>query len=349
MRILVTGATGFVGRAIVAELLMENLEVFCMGSLSRAGTDELPNFLRADITNTESLERLESLPLIDVLIHTAGLAHQFGGASLEEFWRINVEGTKNVCLLAERLGVKHFIHISSVSVYGRGKQSGGGLLAEDVRCEPESVYAQSKFEAEKTAADICRKNSILLTILRPATIIGENDPGNTWRLIEAIDNRKFIWIGKGENYKSLIYKTDVARACLSVLKKSSEKAESSESSESSEIFNLTAEPVSMKEIVSEIEKRLDKKVPKIRIPGRLLRFVLKTNEKTFRIEKVRKLSETVEKWLADDTFSGEKIAQACGFRAATPVRAALQREVDSYLVQKSPKGRKGLKRQSSQK
>jgi UDP-glucose 4-epimerase len=343
MRILVTGASGFLGKAIVAELLRENFEVYGLGSLRtrEGGGVDGPNFLRADITDRASLGRVESIGQVDVVIHAAGLAHQFGPTAAEKFRAVNVEGTRNVASLAARLNAVHFILISSVAVYGNSKLSTDGvLIEEDSACAPESVYAESKLESEKAAAETCAENSIGLTILRPATIIGENDRGNTARLIKAVDRRKFLWIGKGENRKSLIYKDDVAAACLSVLRQKTIRTE---------IFNVTAAPISMKEIVSEIALGLDRTIPKIVVPPGLLKSLFRVNEKSLKVGKIQKISGTIEKWLSDDVFSGEKIAREYGFRAATPIEEALRRQVASYRSRESEKSREGRENRENRK
>lgn len=326
MKVLVTGATGFIGKAIVSGLVKENFEVFCLGSLKSENTGELPNFVRADIADFESVNSLEELKNFDAIIHSAGLAHQFGETSKEDFRKINVEGTKNIARLGAKLKVKHFILISSVSVYGNVKSNyENNLIDENSGCEPEGFYAQSKLESEKAAAEICEKNQIPLTILRLATVIGENDRGNTARLIRMIDKRIFVWIGTGKNYKSLIYKNDVAGACLKILDKKTN---------GTEIFNVSAEPVFMKDVVSEIETALNKKVPGIHLPVSLLKKGFKINSKIFRVKKISKLSETIDKWLSEDVFSSDKIASAYGFRAETPISEAIRRQVKAYKNRK---------------
>jgi nucleoside-diphosphate-sugar epimerase len=326
MKVLLTGATGFVGKEIAFELIKENFEVFCLGGLKAKNTDGLPNFRQADITDFESLRNLEEPENFDVIIHSAGLAHQFGKVKKEDFWKINVEGTKNIARLGVKLKVKHFILVSSVSVYGNVKNNRGkNSIDENSVCEPEGVYAQSKLDSEKAAIEICEKNRIPLTILRLATVIGENDRGNTARLIKLIDKRLFIWIGKGENYKSLIYKNDVAKACLKVLDKKTCETE---------VFNVSAEPVLMKEIVSEIAAGLNKKVPPINLPFKFLEKIFRLNSKVFRLKRVFKLSETTQKWLSEDVFSSEKIASEYGFRAETPISEAIRRQVKAYKNRK---------------
>lgn len=329
MRILVTGANGFVGQAIVSELLRNNFEVFCLGSRKSKNTHDLPNFFQADIGDSASLDNLDKLKNIDIVIHSAGLAHQFGKVKKEDFWAINVEGTKNVVLLALKLKAKHFVLIGSVAVYGKTREEQNRIaINEDFECEPDGFYAQSKLESEKIAKEICEKNHLPLTILRLATVIGENDRGNTARLVRMIDKGRFVWIGKGENLKSLIYKNDAARACLSVLDKKTNNTE---------IFNVTAEPILMKEIVAEIAQNLEKKVTKIYVPKNFVQKGFRLSGKLLPVRKLHKLSETIEKWLSDDIFSGDKIALEYGFRAKTPISEAIQRQVEVYKRKKNQK------------
>ena len=97
MRVLVTGAGGFLGRAIVAELLAEKVEkneVFCLVRRKSKDDDNLPNVFRGDIADFQSLSELENIENIETIIHAAGLAHQFGKTADEDFWKVNVEGTK---------------------------------------------------------------------------------------------------------------------------------------------------------------------------------------------------------------------------------------------------------------
>lgn len=319
MRVLVTGASGFVGRATVSEMVVANHEIFCLASLNGKNVENLPNVYRGNIADSESLRKLLEIGNCETVIHSAGLAHQFGKTSDEQFWNINVKGTENIARLAVKLKTKHFILISSVSVYGDVEKN--GAIEESAVCNPQGIYAKSKFESEKIAREICESNQIALTILRPATVIGENDRGNTARLIEAIDRRRFVWIGKGENHKSLIYKQDVAKACLKVLKKRTTDVE---------IFNVTSDSVKMIFIVSEIEKSLQKKVPKFKISVPMLKKIFEVNNKSINLGKINKVRSTIDKWISEDVFSGEKIFKEYGFRAETAIAEALKRQVEHY-------------------
>lgn len=318
MKVLITGANGFVGREIVAEL-SANCEIIKLAGKSNKSDD----YLNIDITNKTEVDSLANLENVDALIHTAGLAHQFGETTQEDFFKVNVVGTENICNLAVKLNVKHFILISSVSVYGKSKNS-SQEVDEEVECQPEGFYAESKLESEKVARRVCEDNKIALTILRPATVIGEGDAGNVFRLIEALDKKKFLWIGKGENSKSLIYKKDVARACKSVLQKRTAETE---------VFNISAEPLTMSEIVSNISENLGKKIPKIYIPANFLIKVLRIGS-GMNFGRLKKILETIEKWVAEDVYISEKIREKYDFSTEVSVKEAIKREVIWYKNRK---------------
>ncbi len=317
MKVLVTGASGFIGREIVSELSkLSNIEVIKVAGKKSVGED----FYKINIADRADVKSLEKIGKTDMLIHTAGLAHQFGKTTQEDFFAVNAEGTENIGELAVKLEVKHFILISSVSVYGNPQNVKRGI-DENFECKPQGFYAESKFESEMFARKICEENKIPLTILRPVTVIGEGDVGNVSRLIETIDKKRFIWIGKGENSKSLIYKKDLAKACLAVLCK--KKLET-------EIFNVSAEPLKMNEIVSVIEKNLDIKVPKVFIPEKLLIKSIKTGLKVRKIEKLENFLKTVEKWIAEDVYLSDKIKEKYNFAAEVSAQEALKRQINFY-------------------
>lgn len=338
MKILITGAKGFIGSEIVAELLKSDNQVFEVGKSKPSSSADFANgykenYYRADISDYKNLMELEKLQDVDAVVHSAGLAHQFKDIVKDKFYNTNVLGTKNVADLAVNLKVRQLILISSTAIYGIKKNIESGkkksvehiTIDEDTPCQPETVYAESKLEAEKICIEICGNNGLPLTILRLAPVIGENSSGNAARLVSAIDNRRFVWIGNGGNLKTLIYKNDVARAVVRVLQNKKDGIE---------IFNLAAKPISMREFVEEIEKQLKKNAPKFHIPAGVLRKIFSINKKALGIEKINKISETVEKWLSDDVYSGQKIMKEYNFKPPTSMAEAVEKQVKCYLDEK---------------
>ena len=301
MRVLVTGAAGFIGKEIVLVLESAGHEVVKLGRKAVAANSETEDsngeFYALDLANKASVTSLPAISNVDAVIHAAGLGHQFGKVSGEDFFSVNADGTQNTCDIALKLGAKRLILISSVSVYGNFANRSGDV-GEDFECKPEGDYAESKLRAELIAGKLCGENGISLTILRPATVVGEGDIGNVAKLISAIDRRRFIWIGKGENSKSLIDKNDVARACSEILEKS--KADF-------EVFNLSAKALKMRELVEAISFALGKKAPGLYLPADLVKFFLDSALKIFRFREISNFRETLVKWLPDDVYSPEKI------------------------------------------
>ncbi|MCD9188064.1 MAG: NAD(P)-dependent oxidoreductase [Pyrinomonadaceae bacterium] len=329
MKILVTGASGFLGKEIVGSVLEQDLEVICVYNKKKPEKSVTDNqkvkIYQADVSDKDQIKKIDLDEKVDVIIHCAGLAHQFGRTGKESFRRVNVTGTKNICELAVKLGCKRFILISSVSVYGNQNSGIANMVTEDSECHPKDFYAESKLESELICREICRKHGMSLSILRPSTIIGEGDRGNVSRLIKLIDRGYFFWFGQGLNYKSLIYKKDVAQACLEILHKSDRNFE---------IYNLSAEPFTMKEIVSEISNSLNKKDSHISFPEAIPRLLFNLNRKTLRIGKILKLEETFRKWVSDDLFSANLIKEQYGFEPQVSIREAIRLETEAYLRQK---------------
>lgn len=334
MKVLVTGATGFIGKDIVSELIKNEFETIGIASLKSADKTSKQNsdceILFADISDFETVSDLEKIGEIDVLIHSAGLAHQFGETKKEEFERVNVTGTKNISELAVKLDAKHFILIGSTAVYGikppskktDGKAETFETFDENTEPNPQTLYAQSKLDSEKVCLEICESNKIPLTIFRLAPVIGEANVGNVERLIETIKKGRFLWVGKGENLKSLIYKNDVARACVELINKKNQK------DGATEIFNLAAPPIKMKTFVNEIARHLDKKIYNAFIPPELFEGVFWLNSKLTANKQIFKIQTTIEKWLADDVYSAAKITEKYGFVTKTPVLDAVKKQID---------------------
>ena len=315
--VLVTGANGFLGRTILTQLQMEGFAVLCATDMGSASATAGIAYQKADITRPEEL--MNVMGGIDTVIHAAGLAHIFttGAGSDEKFYQINEIGTENVARAAAQAGSGHLILISSVSVYGPFTL---GLYDENTPCQPVGPYPLSKFHAELRAIEIADKSGMALTILRLATIYGEGDPGNVGRLIRSLDQGRFVWIGDGNNRKSLLYKGDAARACVAV---------ASSPAAGTRVYNVSAPPCTMREIVDGIADALGKRPLPLRIPSSLA-LVLSRNLSRLPNRRLAGIHQTVKKWMAEDVYDSQLFNRAFDFSVQTLIKDGIRKEVEWY-------------------
>jgi nucleoside-diphosphate-sugar epimerase len=309
-KVLVTGATGFVGKAIVRTCLKTGFDVVPVGN-SRGQEPDWPDYVRADLTQPNALSSV--LNGVHCVIHSAGLAHQFDKSQANaSFRKINADTVEHVAISAAKAGVEHFVLISSVAVYGSGENPN-----EESPCDPRGAYAASKLEGEKRATEICTSAKMRLTIVRLTTAYGEGDPGNVRRLMQTIDSGRFVFIGTGANRKSLIHVDDVAGACALVVNSCGSGVE---------IYNLTSGAYTMREIVEGIADALGRRAPRMFVPSPFILLPLSAAAKC--VPRLAPLKTVLEKWLADDIFDGSKFVRDFKFQPVVNLREGLKREAD---------------------
>ena len=167
--VLVTGATGFVGRNLCPYLVERGHRVRALvrrtsdhGFLDALGVEKAWGDLRDSGAVAAAVEGCRAV------IH-AGAVFRFWGRR-EEFWATNVEGTRNVLEAARRAGVGRFVHISTIAVIG--KPPAEGLITEETPCRPQDAYQESKLEAERLVMRSGREWGLPVIVLRPGAIYG---------------------------------------------------------------------------------------------------------------------------------------------------------------------------------
>ena len=203
MKILLTGANGFLGKSIEEEMSKKNK----LYGLSRT-TGEYKISLENEIPYFNQN--------FDLVIHAAGKAHSIPKTESEkkQFHRINVLGTRNLLRGLEESSLpKQFVFISSVSVYG---QEVGRNINENHLLDATEPYGLSKIEAERIVLDWCKLNDVVCSILRLPLLVGKNPPGNLGAMIRAIDKGYYFNIDGGKAKKSMVLTTDIASFILVV-------------------------------------------------------------------------------------------------------------------------------------
>jgi nucleoside-diphosphate-sugar epimerase len=205
MKILITGATGFIGRALVAELLQQDFNVsIAVRQKTNLFSEKVKQFVVGDFKSNPDFSA--SLSEIDCVIHLAGKAHVIGKTKtsvLDEFRKINSELTLNLAKEAVVSKVKRFIFLSSIGV--NGNQNNQPFLEIDTP-NPQEPYAISKYEAEQGLLKLAKNSSLEVVIIRPPLVYGNNAPGNFGRLIQWA-GAKIIFplpLGAVNNVRSLI-------------------------------------------------------------------------------------------------------------------------------------------------
>jgi nucleoside-diphosphate-sugar epimerase len=317
-RLLVTGASGFFGSSIVGLAREAGWKVRALDRDPRMQIEGIEMFV-GDIADSAILRN--ACEGVSAIVHAAGLAHVSGPGAKDStrFNAVNEVGAGNVVDAALESGIPHIVLVSSVSVYGNYS---GAKCDESVPCHPQGPYAISKWHGELRATERIAKGHGSLTILRFATIYGEGDRGNVAKLISVLDRGRFIWPGSGKNQKSLIYKEDAARACLRALERPVS---------GTEVFNVSAQPASMREIVSAICQALGRPVPRLGIPLALLRAVGAISGK---MGDPGQLGQRLQKFIHDDVYDGSRFESTFDFRAAISLSEGIRREVEFLQAQK---------------
>jgi nucleoside-diphosphate-sugar epimerase len=211
MKILVTGATGFIGGSIVEDLVKDGHDVFALARKT-SRIDHLSGLgvklIAGDITDKDSLYAITGK--FDAIFHCAAYVDNKNWKKLR---LVNVIGTQSVCKLAVRLQVRKMIYLSSVAVVSGHFQS---PLTEELSYSATNLYGQSKIEAERIVWDYRRKG-LASAILRPPMVYGEGEPHLLKVILFLIKNRLFPILDGGRNRLHLGYVKNIAQAAVMAL------------------------------------------------------------------------------------------------------------------------------------
>lgn len=306
---LVTGATGVIGPTLVNALLEKGYTVRVLVR-STPDSKQFPKeveIARGDLSDYDALR--EAMRDVNIVFHLAAKLHiNNPDKSLHaEYRRVNVEGTRLLLKAAQEAKVSRFVFFSSIAVYGPSKA--GEIFTEETPTLPDTIYAETKCEAEKlTLAALDKNGKPFSVILRLAAVYGSVMKGNYPRLVNGLRKHRFFPVGKGENRRTLVHVKDVVSSAILVAE--NEKA-------IGEIYNVTDGKIhTVREIINAICKGLDRKPPKLFLPELPVRVAAKAFEMPFFVIGKRAPigSATVEKLLEDVAVSGDKLQNKLGFQ-----------------------------------
>jgi nucleoside-diphosphate-sugar epimerase len=262
MKILVTGANGFVGSAVCRRLLAEGWQVF--GAVRRdvrlpAGIETR----RIDSIGPHTLWQ-ETLTGMDAVVHLAARVHVMKDRAtdpLTEFRHANSEGTLRLARSAAHLGVHRFLFMSSVKV--NGEATFGNRFSESDTPTPRDPYGQSKWEAEQGLRRLADSEAMHSTILRPPLVYGPGVGGNFRSLLNAVAAGWPLPFAAVNNRRSLINVENLADAVATALREPGGRCET--------FLVKDGEDVSTAELIRRIAQAMGRPVRLLPVPLTLLR------------------------------------------------------------------------------
>jgi nucleoside-diphosphate-sugar epimerase len=219
MKILITGASGFIGSFIVEEALRRGFETWAAMRKSSSKAflkDERIHFTELNLSSEQQLKEQLKGHSFDYVVHAAGVTKCL---HKEDFRRINTEGTKNLvrAIIDLKMPLKRFVYISSLSIMGaiREQQPYTEILESD-EAQPNTVYGKSKLEAEQWLAQV--NNQFPYVILRPTGVYGPRER-DYFMMFKSIKAHTDFAVGYKRQDITFVYVTDVVQAVFLAMEK----------------------------------------------------------------------------------------------------------------------------------
>ncbi len=231
-KILLTGSSGFIGNYFIDKYKTKyDIKTF--------------SFLNDDIDKLD-------LDDIDSIVHLSALVHQMGGASKEEYERVNITQTLKLAKKAKVTGVKQFVFMSTIKVYGEETDD---IYSENSVCKPEDEYGKSKLKAELELTKL-QDESFKVSVIRTPIVYGYGVKANIKNLVNLVDKIPVLPFGKIENKRSIVY---IGNLCHIVDEIITQK-------QSGIFLACDNESVSTVRLIELIAKNIDKEIYLIKIP-----------------------------------------------------------------------------------
>ena len=213
-KVLVTGANGFVGKPLCAELLQRGYQVSAAmrshGQLSAPGETVTVGAIDGETDWSASLSG------VDAVIHLAARVHVMKDKAadlLAEFLKVNLYGTSNLAQQAASAGIKRFVYVSSIKVNGE-QTTVNRPFTESDEPDPQDPYGISKWRAEQDLQRIAHETGLEVVIVRPPLVYGPGVKGNFISLLAAIDRGIPLPLAGANNARSLVYVGNLVDALI---------------------------------------------------------------------------------------------------------------------------------------
>ncbi len=214
MRVLVTGGTGFTGKALVKRLVDEGHEVVALDYKEGLGTDELRQWgvevVLGSVLEDEAVSRC--MRGVEIVHHLAAAFRELDVPETH-YYNVNVEGTRKVLEAAAKEGVRKFVYCSTCGVHGNVENPPAD---EDAPIRPADYYQRTKYLAEPIVREF-HEAGMHTSILRPAAIYGPGDPERFYMIFKRVSTGTFPMFGDGKTLYHPLYIDNLVDAFLLVM------------------------------------------------------------------------------------------------------------------------------------
>ena len=263
--ILVTGATGFIGRHLLPVLHQQGWQT------TAAVRDDFRQPLSIPIKAIQvgeiddMTDWQEALLGIDTVIHLAGrshILHETISNPEAAFIKVNTKGTINLVKQSLKAGVKHFIFVSSIHAMAAESDN---ILNENSPCHPDSPYGGSKLQAEQALINLAKDSNMTWTILRPTLVYGPGNRANMERLMKLIKRGLPLPFGAIKNRRSFVFVGNLVAAVITCL---------DHPNAANKIFLISDnQAVSTPQLIRLIAQQIQQPCQLLPVPTILLRFL----------------------------------------------------------------------------
>ncbi|MFV7790557.1 NAD-dependent epimerase/dehydratase family protein [Aliarcobacter lanthieri] len=283
MKLLITGSNGFIGNYFINKYKSKyDIKTF--------------SFVKDDINTLDC-------NTIDIVFHLSALVHQMGGASTSEYEKINVVQTLELAKKAKISGVKHFVFMSTVKVYGEETNS---KYTENSICNPEDGYGKSKLKAELELKKLEDEN-FKVSIIRTPIVYGYGVKANIKNLVNLVNKVLILPFKNMNNKRSMVYIGNLCHLVDEII-----------TQEKQGIFLASDdEPLSTSRLIELIARNLGKKIYLVKIP--FFDNLLKILKPSFH----KRLYGSLE---VDNTITKEKLNLKNPYRVEDGIRLMIEGE-----------------------
>lgn len=266
MKLLITGANGFIGKSLCELLLAENNHI-----VAPVRSIELlkPHDFLCPITITGLQDNIDWLPMLDdveVVVHLASRVHVMDDDSkdpISEFRKINVDATLDLARQAASAGVKRFIYLSSIKVNGEATFPNQPFTSEDTPL-PVDPYGVSKYEAETGLFKLANKTGMEVVIIRPPLVYGPGVKANFLSMLQWLDKGVPLPLGNINNNRSLVALDNLIDLIITCI---------DHPAAANQIFLVSdGEDLSTTELIQKVARALGQRERLVPVPAKLLRI-----------------------------------------------------------------------------